>query len=159
MPYSCRMPLEKRPDRAADVEDGAPGVERGVSADDAILGDVELVHAVLDERRQHAPVPLLAVRDVAVVVVLADVLERHARVLVDEAAAAAGDEVNVPGLPVRSSWALMNGSLIAAAAEIAAHRLDERGRSGRARGCSSHELMTLSGPEASCQISNAHASP
>ena len=86
-------------------------VERGVSADDAVLGDVELVHAVLDERRQQAPVPLLAVRDVRVVVVLADVVERHARVLIDEAAAAAGDEVERAGLAGEVVLALMNGSL------------------------------------------------
>ena len=118
------MPLEKRPDGAADVEDGAPGVERGVSADDAILGDIELVHAVLDERRQHAPVPLLAVRDVGVVVVLADVVERHARVLIDEAAAAAGDEVERSRLAREVVLGADERLAVAAAAEIAAHQLE-----------------------------------
>ncbi len=57
-----------------------------------VLVGVELVHRALEERREQAPVALAPMRDVVVVVVGADVLERDARVLVGEPAARAAHE-------------------------------------------------------------------
>src|SRR5207248_1536712 len=50
------------------------------------------VHGAVVKPRQHPPVGLLAVGDVFVVVIILDAPQGHARVLVRQAAARAGDE-------------------------------------------------------------------
>ena len=63
-----------------------------MASNDAQLGAVERTHRGAKERRQQSPSGVRLVRDVLVVVVVADVGEGETRSLIDEAAVSAADE-------------------------------------------------------------------
>ena len=119
------QPAEKGPHAAPDVEHFVCGIQRHVARHQPVLRRVELVHRAFEGLVQRAPVGL-AVRDVLVVVVILDVFEGHARILVGQAAPVAADELEDAGLARQVVLRLDERTRGAAAAAVTDHVFEER---------------------------------
>ena len=130
------QPLKKGTGSASDVEDRRHLCQRAVARHETVLGEVELPHRAVEERRQEAPIACLPMRNVAVVVELGHRLEGESRILVRQPALRARHEPEPSGPAGEVVFREEQLGALRAATQVAADRFRRPGRQpGRCRTC------------------------